>query len=154
MKKLESLRIHLLSIPTELKIEPEDLLVFADNGKIISSSDGTNQHYDYEYKANIIITNYSGNFDQLTFWVLSWLKDKQPNHEPDPINFEADIINTDSVDLSITLNLAETIKTEQTEDGLVLHHVDDPDTSPVLLPAPDWTLSSNGDPLADWVQNG
>lgn len=154
MNKLPSLRSHILALPTELKIEPDDLTVFADDGQIESARDGTNQHFEFKYRANVIITNYSGQFDQLTYWVLQWLATNQPNHQETPMDFEADILNDDSVDLSLTINLTETIKVESTEDGIKLNHVDDPSHLPVLLNAVNWTLLANDDPVADWVNNG
>jgi len=154
MNKLASLRAHLLSIPGELKIEPDDLLTFADSGQIISSASGTNEHYEFNYKGNIIISNYSGAADQLAYWVLQWMKINQPDHLDDPIQFEADILNDDSVDLSLTINLNETVKVETTVDGIVLHHVNEPSIEPVLLDAATWTLAVNDLPVADWIAGG
>jgi len=55
MNKLESMRAHLLAIPGELKIDPDDLMTFADQGTVYSASSGTNRHFEMRYKANIII---------------------------------------------------------------------------------------------------
>lgn len=154
MQKLTSLRDHLLSIPDELKIESDDLMIFADNGKIVSSADGTNLHFEYHYNANIIITNFSGNPDMLVIWMLQWLEQYQPNHADEPFNFDADIINTDSVDLSLTAPLTSTVKVESAPEGLKIFHADDPNNNPVLLSAKNWTLNINGTEAENWVQNG
>jgi len=154
MKKLTSLRDHLLSIPNELKIEADDLMVFADNGKIVSSADGTNRHFEYHYNANIIITNFSSNPDMLIIWLLQWLEANQPNHDDEPLNFDADLINNDSVDLSLTTPLTSTVKVESAAEGLKITHADDPNNNPVLLSSIDWTLSINGTEAENWVQNG
>jgi len=154
MHKLTLLRAHILSIPGEIKIEPDDLLTFADNGQILADASGTNDHYEFRYKGNIIITNYSGRADQLSYWLLQWLKTNQPEHSQETIQFEADILNDDSVDLSLTIDLNETVKVESTAEGIVLHHADEPSIEPVLLDATEWTLSANGEELETWVQGG
>jgi hypothetical protein len=154
MNKLASLRAHLLSIPGEITIEPDDLLTFADSGQIISSASGTNEHYEFKYKGNIIISNYSGQADKLAYWLLQWMKANQPDHLDDPIQFEADILNDDSVDLSLTIELNETVKIEQTADGILLHHVDEPSIEPIPLDAATWTLAANGDEVANWIEGG
>lgn len=154
MNKLTSLRAHILSIPGEINIEPDDLLTFADSGLIVADASGTNEHYEFRYKANIIISNYSGPADKLAFWVLQWMKVNQPEHNQEAIQFEADILNEDSVDLSLTIDLNETVKVESTVDGILLHHVDEPSIEPELLTAAEWTLLANGAEVANWVDGG
>ena len=154
MNKLISLRDHLLGIPGEINIEPDDLLTFADSGQILSNASGTNKHFVFKYKANIIVTNFIGQVDQLSFWVLQWMKVNQPEHPEEAIQFEADILNDKSADLSLTIDLNETVKVETTEEGIVLHHVDEPSIEPELLDAQEWTLSANGEELANWVEGG
>jgi hypothetical protein len=153
MNKLQSLRDHLLTGPIE--IDADDLLTFADEGQIISNASGTNDHYEFNYKANVIITNFSGHADQLAFWVLQWLKIAQPDHRPEAVQFEADVLGEKSVDLSLSLNLTETIKVSADANGdILLHHADEPNIDPVLLPATEWTLYANDDPIETWLQNG
>lgn len=156
MNKLISLRDHLLSIQDEIRLEPEDLLTFGDKGTLHSAAYGTNQHFELSYQANIIIKNYSGNALQLLFWVLSWFHQKQPDHKPDDATFDVDLLNEKSVDISFTLPLTETVKVENTVDGLALLSVDDPDIAPVLLASPEWSmyLGDEVDPAAEWVQGG
>ncbi|MCW8965191.1 MAG: phage tail protein [Candidatus Pacearchaeota archaeon] len=155
MKKLQLIRDHLLSGP--IKIEPDNLLTYADKGKVKAHAQGTNSHFEFEYNANIIIENFSGQADQITYWVLLWLNQHQPNHGENAFDFQADILNDKNVDLAITLALTETIKVSTDVNGdIVLHHADDPTLEPVLLPATDWTLYVNDDPdpVATWLQNG
>lgn len=139
MNKLESLRAHLLAIPGELKIDPDDLLTFADQGTVYSAAQGTNPHFELRYKANIIVQNFSGRADRLMFWLLQWLAVNQPDHAPDAVEFQADLLNHKSADLSISVDLTETVRVEQTADGIKLHHCD-PSIPPDTLPANPWTL--------------
>lgn len=155
MKKLQLIREHLLSGP--IKIEPDNLLTYADKGTVKANAQGTNKHYEFAYNANIIIENFSGQADQITYWILEWLNQYQPNHGEDAFEFQADVLNDDNVDLAITLALTETIKVSTNIDGdIVLHHADDPTLEPVLLPAAEWKLyiSNEPDPAAEWLQNG
>ena len=154
MNKLASLRAHLLGVPGDNNIEPDDLLTFADSGIIKSNANGTNQHFVFEYKANVIIKNYSGKVDQLAYWLLQWMKVNQPDHPEEAVIFEADILNDDSADLSLTIDINETVKAEETEEGLVLNHVDEPSIEPELLDVQEWTLLANGEEVANWVDGG
>lgn len=156
MNKLISLRDHLLSIQDEIRLEPEDLLTFGDKGKLTSDAYGTNQHFELSYQANIIIKNFSGNSLQLLFWILSWFHQKQPDHKPDDAAFDVDLLNDKSVDISFVLPLTETIKVEDTEAGLVLLSVNEPDVAPVLLSSPEWKmfLGNDVDPATEWTQGG
>lgn len=157
MHKLQSLRDHLLTAPATLKIEPDLLLTYADKGVVISSPDGTNEHYEFKYNANIIIENFAGQSDQLTYWVLTWLAAKQPNHTEQAFEFQADHLNDKAVDIALTIPLTETIKVSRDiNNDIVLHHADDPSLKPVLLPAVEWSLFIQDDPnpIETWLQDG
>lgn len=157
MNKLESMRAHLLAIPGELKIDPDDLMTFADQGTVYSASSGTNRHFEMRYKANIIIHNYSGSADRLMFWLLQWMTEHQPDHVPEALEFQADLLNHHSADISITVALTETVRVEQAADGIRLHHCD-PTIPPDDLPANPWTLyvrhRSDETPITTWVDGG
>ncbi|WP_241086856.1 phage tail protein [Candidatus Vondammii sp. HM_W22] len=85
MKKLESLREHLLSSP--IGLQEDDLLTFSEQGKVISFQGENNQHFELRYSANIIITDYSGDADQVAYLLLQWLKQNQPYYKEDAIEF-------------------------------------------------------------------
>lgn len=91
MKKLASLRNHLLS--SSLKIQADDLLTFTEQGSVISYQSEANQHFELRYSANIIITDYSGDAAEIMYMVLQWLKQNQPYHKEDAIQFEVDILS-------------------------------------------------------------
>ncbi|MGE0082004.1 MAG: phage tail protein [Thiohalomonadaceae bacterium] len=156
MKKLESLRAHLLALPGELPIDPDDLLIFADQGRVYSAATGTNRHFELRYKANIIIQNFSCQADRLMFWLLQWLAVNQPDHAPEPITFQADLLNHESTDLSISVDLTETVRVEQTAEGIRLHHCGEPSIEAEILPAKLWTLyiHPDGQAIAQWLSDG
>jgi len=158
VKKLESLRVHVLSIQTELNIDPHDLETRAERGTVYSHASGTNQHFELRYRAEMLVMNYSGDPDRLWFWVLQWLKVNQPDHAPDALSFNADRLNDQSSDVLISVDLTETIKVEKAPDGIRLHHCGEPDIEPELLPANPWSLHidhrGESTKVTEWLQDG
>ena len=152
MKKLDQLREHLLQAP--INIKADKLLSFVDRGKVISYAGGDNQDFRFEYQGNIIITDYSDDADKLAFFIVQWYDQYQPDHKSDGFQFDADIINHKSVDVSITLELTETIAVTETATGIDLVHCDEPNILPVPIPADEWTLYANDDEVAKWVDGG
>ena len=144
MKKLESLREHLLSSP--LQLQADDLLTFAEQGKVISFQGEDNQHFELRYSANIIITDYSGDADQIACLVLQWLKQHQPHHKEDAIEFEADILSQSAVDLSLKIDLSEIIKVRVEEEGIYLKSCAEPNLAEILLPKQEWEITSEHNP--------
>lgn len=146
MKKLASLREHLLSAP--LNIDAENLLTFAQEGQVISYQGSANQHFELQYQAVIIITAYGGDAAQIAHLILTWLDQHQPRHleENSAIKFDADIINHESVDLSLAVKLSEVVKVEQKQDGTYLTTCDEPQLATILAPANEWELSIKRNP--------
>ncbi|MCY7297455.1 phage tail protein [Alteromonas sp. a30] len=143
MKKLASLREHLLS--ASLNIEAENLLTFAQEGQIISHQGSANQHFELQYHAVIIITAYGGDAAQIAHLVLTWLDQHQP-HAANAIKFDADIINNESVDLSLAVKLSEIIKVEHKPEGTYLTTCDEPQLDTTLAQATEWNLSIRQNP--------
>ncbi|MDH5633053.1 MAG: phage tail protein [Gammaproteobacteria bacterium] len=153
MQKLKSLREHILSIPGEIELDAGNLITQARAGSLISLADGTNNHFRWQYRATIIITDFVGDFDKLSFWVLSWLKQNQPDHKQEAGRFEADIIDAHKSDIELELDLEETVQVEQTVDGIRLIHIGEPNVEPVILSADQWSLyiePGDGSPVAIW----
>jgi hypothetical protein len=145
MNKLKSLRDYLLAnIPT-LAQNPERLLIFADKGKIVSNS--LSLSFEYDYTVNLIVTDFAGDPDTVMVTVLAWYKHYQQDKAlPSNIEFEADILNHQKVDLSLKLPLSErVIVTVDTEGNITdMHHCDEPviDTEIINWPA---NLHINGE---------
>ncbi|GHD59868.1 phage tail protein [Jeongeupia chitinilytica] len=114
MKKPDSLRAHLIATMPHLDRDPDKLLMFVDEGRILGTGTGT-RSYEYQYTLNLILTNFGGNPDAVMVAVVDWLATNQPelldNNERrrDAIQFEADILKEDLVDLSIKLPLTERV---------------------------------------------
>jgi hypothetical protein len=155
MNKPESLRSHLLASVAELKHNPDRLLIFIDQGRIRSTA-APGLSFEYSYTLNLILTDYAGHPDAIAIPLLAWLLVNQSelltNLEKgkDAIQFEADVIDQNSVDLSFTLPLTErVIVKRQEDDSLEVTHPDEPQLTE-HLPAGPMQLFAKGELLAEW----
>lgn len=123
MQKLVDLRNHILQNVPDLKRNPDKLLTFIEDGNI-EYWQGTNLSHSYTIPARIIVTDYSGDIDNLIVPILSWLSYREPGLEPqNAISFEAEILNNDSWDLSVTVNITERVIVKVVPEGLDVQHV-------------------------------
>lgn len=118
MNKLQQLREHLLTHIPELKKSPECLLTFADKGKVVSNS--LSLCFEYQYTANVIITDFTGSADKVMVVLLAWYQQHQQDKcFPANIEFEADILNNKAVDLSIKITLTERVIVAKNASGQI-----------------------------------
>lgn len=124
MIKLAALRAHLLASPLCLKAE--QIVTFAENGKITSYDGGRNNNFRIAYQANIILLEYEKGALELTHVLLEWLREHQPGLPDDALQFDADILNSEKVDLGFEIPLTEDILVTQEEGGTRLTLADEP----------------------------
>jgi len=137
MKKLTDLRNHILNNVPDLKKNPDKLLTFIEDGSI-EYWQGPNLSHSYTIPARIIVTDYTGDIDFLIVPILSWLSYREPGIDPqNAISFEAEILNNESWDLSVTVNITERVIVKTVPEGLDVQHV-----------LPDPPLEMNDD--AEW----
>lgn len=121
MRKPASLRDHLVARLPELHRDPERLLVFVDQGSLVSTFvPGTS--FEYRYTLNLIATDYAADPDTLIAFLLQWVRDNQPEllanrDRHGEITFEVDVLANDKVDLSIKLPLTERTLVTLRDDG-------------------------------------
>lgn len=127
MQKLQSARDHLLKSP--LGIKAEKLLTFAEKGVITSyrGVDTQNDDFQVRYTAHLIVTDYTGQPDKLFFVMLVWLHKHCPGAKPDALKFHVDIIDHAKVDVSLMLEMTETVTVTTTDGGSLLTPDTDPD---------------------------
>ncbi len=132
MNKPGSLRKHLLSHIGELRNDPDRMLTFIDDGKIRCTT-AAGLSFEYGYNLQLIITDFAGHPDTVMIPLLDWLRTNQhellANHDSnkDAIQFDADIMANDLVDLSITLPLTERVIVKKLVNGTVsVTHPDEP----------------------------
>lgn len=122
MNKPESLRAHLLATVAEFKHNPDRLLIFIDNGKVRCTAAHT-LSFEYSFDLQIILTEFAGHPDSVILPILGWLSVHQSellenlDRVKDGIQFEADILDKNKVDLSLTLPLTERVVVGTDDQG-------------------------------------
>ncbi|MBK3461635.1 phage tail protein [Pseudomonas haemolytica] len=155
MNKPESLRAHLLATVAELQHNPDLLLIFIDNGKVRCTAAAT-LSFEYSYDLQIIFTAFAGHPDSVMLPVLGWISINQPelleNYEKmqTGIQFEADILDKDKVDLGLTLRLTERVVVGTDAQGYTtVKHAGEPQRVAGYLD-PNWVPGSQGN-ASEWV---
>ena len=76
MKKLESLRTHMLNAVKELQRDPERMLIFTEKGNVrCTLANGLS--FEYVYDLNLILTEYAGDLDAVMIPLLDWVRINQ-----------------------------------------------------------------------------
>lgn len=120
MQKPESLRKLLLATVPGLGQNPERLALFIDKGEI-HGAHGRSLSFEYRFTLNLVIESYAGDMDALMVPVLAWISENQ--HEliggPDaqPFRFEAELLDDESRDISIFIDLREAVMVVPREGG-------------------------------------
>ncbi len=153
MKKPADLRAHLSASVPGLVKDPDKLHVYVERGNVVSRIGG-GLSFEYRYSLNLVITDFADHADTLIVPLLAWVSVNQPEllQNPDKqesaIRIEAEIIDRDTVDLSITLDLTErVIVTPVVGGGYTAEHPEEP-ALPDLGGPVGWQLFINGTDVA------
>ncbi len=134
-----------------LERDPDKLAIFVDEGRIVSrmsaEPDFPAPAFEYRYRLNAILQDFTGHPDAVMVAIVLWLHVHQPellqNHDKGDkaIVFDADIIDANTIDLSIELELTETVAATAREDGsgYDLVHVAEPPPIDEIAGVPRWT---------------
>ena len=129
MKKPDSLkRLLLLTVP-QLAANPETLALYVDEGKVAART-GASLSFEYRYKLNLVAQDFAGDRNALVVPLLAWIAQVQPDllDRPDaePFSFECELLDADTSDISITLDLTERVAVRPREGGgYEVTHLDD-----------------------------
>ncbi|WP_315807481.1 phage tail protein [Pseudomonas sp. C9-3] len=147
-------RILLASIP-QLKHDPERVLVFVERGRIRCTA-AASLSFEYAYDLRIIITSFAGSSDLIMLPILGWARQHQSellanlDNAMQAIQFEAEILDNDSADISISLPLTERVVAKRLADGTYdLQHAPDPGYTAYEDSGP-LQFIVNGEVLAQW----
>ena len=139
MNKPASLRNHLLESVAHLKRNPESLLIYIEAGKL-STRLPLNLNFNYNYNLQVIVTDFAEHPNAIFVPLLAWLKVNQIDLKEDDIQFEADIISHDKIDLEIKFPLNECVIVTQDDQGrFSTEHLSEPQPDynrPVPTPDP------------------
>jgi hypothetical protein len=140
MNKAVSVRRAIADAVPELRDDPDKLLVFIDAGKVIATTEPA-LSFEYRYTLNAIITDFAGDADAVFVALIAWVKRNQSDlfanadERMNAIAFEVDHLTQTTCDLSIKLNLTESVVVGTDAAGAqTITHVDEP--------VPEWTLDS------------
>ncbi|AZN35534.1 phage tail protein [Iodobacter ciconiae] len=131
MMKPADLREHLSKTVRHLAINPDKLALFIDEGKLIATA-GKSLSFEYQYTLNLIIQDYADHPDTIMVPVLAWVSTNQPelfsnvDKRQNGITFEADILNHDTIDLSIKINLTERVVVREVDGKPEIKHYGEP----------------------------
>lgn len=155
MNKPENLRAHLLATVAEFKHNPDRLLIFIDNGKVSCTAAHT-LSFEYSFDLQIILTEFAGHPDSVILPILGWLSVNQPellenlDKVKQGIQFEADILDKNKVDLSLTLPLTERVIVGKDDQGnTTVKHAGEPQRVAGYLD-PNWVPGAQGN-SSEWV---
>ncbi|PID61705.1 MAG: hypothetical protein CR974_04040 [Gammaproteobacteria bacterium] len=123
MNKLHHLRDTLLN--ANLGLSPENCTVFVKKGAVQHhynrEGDRGNHKFKKTFDAQVFVMGYTGDENAVLYVLGKWLTQNQPNHKPDAISYELDILNHDEADLLITIkDVTETITPVENEKGVYI----------------------------------
>jgi len=127
MKKPASLRAAIEAMNPDLKDNPDKMIVIVRDGRIALRA-GPAKGYQYAYRVEIDIIGFTGNSNHIILPVTLWLRENQPDLLLSPqtadkvINFSVDILDAGTSDLSLSVDLTESISVEATEDGYKVNY--------------------------------
>ncbi len=116
VNKPASLRNHILASVAHLQRNPESLLIYIEAGKL-STRLALNLNFNYSYNLQVIVTDFAEHPNAIIVPLLAWLKVNQIDLKEDDIQFEADIISHDKIDLEIKFPLNECVLVSQDDQG-------------------------------------
>ncbi|MDR8257764.1 phage tail protein, partial [Acinetobacter baumannii] len=76
MKKPHALREYLLNAIPDLPQDPDRLLIFANDGKLMSTA-ANGYSFEMAYTLDMIITDYAGDVDVFGVVLFTWIMDNQ-----------------------------------------------------------------------------
>ncbi|MBD8699024.1 phage tail protein [Sphingomonas sp. CFBP 13714] len=119
MKKPESLRQTLQMFVPALAADPSRLSIFVDKGRIAAGAGSLS--LEYRYTANIVVQDYAGDVDDLMVPILAWIAQHQPDllqhTDQEPFRFESELLDAETADVSIFIDLDEAVRVSAKEGG-------------------------------------
>jgi hypothetical protein len=137
LHKPASLRALLLAKVPAIRDNPEILSMFVDKGRVLARATG-NLSFQYRYTLNLVVQDYAGEIDHLILPLLLWISREEPEllerAPQEPIRYESEILDGDSADVSIYLELSERVLAvwDQAQGKYVVTHLNDANPAPAF----------------------
>lgn len=137
MKKIADLRGYLEQRIPGLKRNPDQLLVFIEDGRIIFYP-AANYSHNYKTAARVIVTDWKGKTDDLIIAVLEWMSVREPGFNPETaIKFDLEILDKETVDIAFTLEITERVVVAMDNGKRIITH-DLPEPPMQMNPGARW----------------
>lgn len=115
-----------------LRINPDKLQVYIDNGKIVCTG-AHSLSYEYNYTLTVIVQDFDAHADLIILPLLVYLRTNQPelfenyDKNKDAINFEIDFLNQSTIDLMLKIPLTERVLVTDADGKLTALHTPEPE---------------------------
>ncbi|WP_084687859.1 phage tail protein [Paraburkholderia oxyphila] len=136
MIKPASLRAAIVKAIPALATDPDKLTVMIDAGSIAATG-ALSLSFEYRYTCNAILLDFAGDADALFIALVEWVRKYQPDLVLNPdergngITYEVDILDNATVDVSVKIQLTESVVVKDNADGTrTVKHVDDSSVPP------------------------
>ncbi len=136
MKKIASLREYLVTWVPELKQDPARLLIHVESGRLAVRY-GANLGWEYRYKVSLTVLNYTKHQDTFFLPLVVWLRNNIPDlflsHDTgdQAIQFEVDIVDSQAVDIMVSVDLHESVDVLPRNDGSGAYDMSHRDEPPI-----------------------
>ncbi|MDR5776516.1 phage tail protein [Caballeronia sp. LZ002] len=130
MIKPGSLRAALAAAIPTLAENPDKLTLFIDQGSIAATG-AKSSSFEYRYVLNVLVLDYAGQADDIFIAVIDWVRAHQPDlvtnwdQRESGIAYEIDILGNSTADVSIKLQLTESVVVTVENGARTVTHVDD-----------------------------
>ena len=122
MRKPDSLRAALTQAIPSLAINPQQLKMWIDNGRVRSLGHAGPVAMEYRYKLSLLLLDFAAD-EPHTFFaaIAAWLAEEQPELLLRPLDqdagiaFEIQVLDDAKVDILVTLNLDEAVRAGATD---------------------------------------
>lgn len=125
MQKPDSLRAYLQAGHPAIKADPDRLLVRVESGRVVAAY-GSGLNFEYRYTLKLTLLDFAGDQNALFALIVAWIGRHQREHllnrdlAENAVTFEADVLDSDKVDLEISIPLTEGIMASATAGGFDL----------------------------------
>ncbi|MDR5776528.1 MULTISPECIES: phage tail protein [unclassified Caballeronia] len=134
MIKPGSLRGALAAAIPTLAENPDKLTVFIDQGSIAATG-AKSSSFEYRYVLNVLVLDYAGEADDIFIAVVDWVRAHQSDlvtnwdQRDSGITYEIDILGNNTADVSVKLQLTESVVVKLENGVRTVTHVDDSQSS-------------------------
>lgn len=168
MLKPESLRQHLVGAVPEFARDPDKLKLHITDGRIVATGAGRSLSFLYRCTVRLLVLDLATHPDAVFVPLLAWLQREQPELLDNPelreraIRFEAEVLDSEALDLQIELDLTERVRVAPRPGAPALattgqrwdvEHL--PEPAPCTGPCPDGVqLYLRDELVAEWPAPG